>query len=182
MDFLDEIDLLSPNEEWKVIKNTNDKYYISNMARVYSLKVNRLLKPWSGVTNGGYYQVSIDYKYHMLHRLVAQTFIHNPNNYPIINHIDGDKANNRIDNLEWCTTSYNNSPENMTNYKSNLNGGNRKKPVRCVETGVIYKSLTDAAKSVNVGKTQIRRACYGIIQTSRGFHWEFVNIDDLNNT
>lgn len=57
--------------------------------------------------NAGYKLVAIDQKMYLLHRVVAKTWVSNPENLPEVNHIDGNKKNNSADNLEWCTRSYN---------------------------------------------------------------------------
>ena len=108
-------------EIWKDIENYEGCYQVSNLGRVRSLtrKVKtfngfrttkgQLLKPLK--TNTNYYRVDLKRnqkdKYISIHRLVAQAFIPNPNNYPVINHIDGDTSNNAVTNLEWCTQSHN---------------------------------------------------------------------------
>lgn len=95
-------------EIWKDIEGFEGKYKISNLGRVYSIKNDIILKP--GYDGKKYSTVSLynKKKYHFkIHRLVAKYFIPNPNNYPQINHIDGNKQNNRIDNLEWCDQSHN---------------------------------------------------------------------------
>lgn len=108
-------------EVWKDIKNYEGCYQVSNLGRVRSL--TRKVKTFNGVrtskgqllkplkTNTGYYRVDLKQnqkdKYMSIHRLVAEAFIPNPNNYPIINHKDNNPQNNCVDNLEWCTQSYN---------------------------------------------------------------------------
>ena len=108
-------------EIWKDIKNYEGCYQVSNLGRVRSL--TRKVKTFNGVrtsngqllkplkTNTGYYRVDLKQnqkdKYMSIHRLVAEAFIPNPNNYPIINHKDNNPQNNCVDNLEWCTQSYN---------------------------------------------------------------------------
>lgn len=77
---------------------------------VYSKIKNRVLK---GSVNDGYIRFHLKtldekIKTEKLHRIMALTFIPNPNNYPVVNHINGDKLDNRIENLEWCTVSHNN--------------------------------------------------------------------------
>lgn len=92
-------------------------YMVSNLGRVRSLsfkyqwrgsfKINKptILKPWNDRL--GYKQVQIRGKSYIVHRLVAQAFLPNPNNLKEVNHKDEDKSNNRADNLEWCDRAYN---------------------------------------------------------------------------
>lgn len=115
-------DLISRSEEkWKDIQGYEGLYQVSNLGNVRS--VDRIIKHYpkdyfqegrvlkSALTKNGYPMVILvnhnDRKTKMVHRLVAETFIDNPYNLPIINHKDEDKTNNRVNNLEWCTHKYN---------------------------------------------------------------------------
>lgn len=108
-------------EFWEEIEG-HKNYYVSNLGRVKSsgkhgrnplsgkfIFKDKILKP--SITNWGYKRVVLQYKgnrKHMrVHRLVAMSFITNPDNKPQINHLDGNKLNNCINNLEWCTAKEN---------------------------------------------------------------------------
>lgn len=88
------------------IKEFNN-YAISNQGYVKNISTNKNIKSFK--TNSGYLQVSLTsgHKKFYIHRLVATYFIENPINYKCVNHKDGNKTNNKIDNLEWCSYSYN---------------------------------------------------------------------------
>lgn len=97
-------------EIWVDIFGFEGLYKISNYGRVYSLYTNKILSP--GLSQGYHYVVLSKNKQKFnkqVHRLVAENFIHNPANLPIINHKDENKINNFVNNLEWCTYSYNNT-------------------------------------------------------------------------
>lgn len=120
-------------ENWRRFRDT--LYMVSDRGRVVSMKQRywRILKP--GTDKDGYFRVDISHKgkvkhYH-IHKLVALCFINNPNKKPCINHKDGNKKNNKVENLEWCTISentqhaYNNGhlvgPRGSRNHFSKIN-------------------------------------------------------------
>lgn len=101
-------------EEWKAIEGFEGRYEISNFGNVKSLHSYggnkcRIMKP--GERSDGYLHIGLSKngisKHYTVHRLVAKAFIPNPDNLEMINHKDENRANNRVDNLEWCTRSYN---------------------------------------------------------------------------
>ena len=110
-------------EMWKDIQGYEEKYQISNIGRIKNKINNRLLRPRVGTY--GYYKVNLyknkKVKTIEIHRLVAEAFIENPESKSEVNHIDGNKLNNNITNLEWVT------------HKENINNAWRTKlfePVR----------------------------------------------------
>lgn len=110
-------------EEMADIRGYEGLYKIDRFGNVYSQYTNRVLKP--APTSWGYITVELFKdkvgKTHKIHKLVADAYIPNPNGKPIINHIDGDKKNNAVENLEWCTYS-----ENMKHaWKNGLTQGNK---------------------------------------------------------
>ena len=111
-------------ELWKDIQGYEGLYQISNLGRVKSLEriivtnngitkkiSEKILKPY--IKGTGYYNIVLrkdsKTKCYFVHRLVANEFIPNPDNLPQVNHKDENKLNNNVDNLEWCTSKYNNN-------------------------------------------------------------------------
>ena len=92
-------------EKWVNIEN-HPSYFISNFGRVFSKKSNKVMKNRI-VSKNGYQQITLDNSQLLVHRLVAQAFIPNPNNLPCVNHKDENPGNNDFRNLEWCTYKYN---------------------------------------------------------------------------
>jgi len=116
-------------EEWKIIDNYKN-YQISNLGNVKNIKTNKLLTPY--LHNAGYYKVDLCENYkrnkYYIHRLIAISFIPNPNNLQEVDHIDKNKSNNSINNLRWIThnnNAYNqNKKKNSTSKYRGVSKGN----------------------------------------------------------
>ena len=119
-------------------------------------------------------------KSELVHRLVAKSFVPNPERKPEVNHKDGNKRNNCAKNLEWVTGA-----ENKKHCREVLEKINRnpdptaaheacKKRVRCVETGEEYESITFAARSIGVTQGSLSAQLLGISRTCKGMRFEYV--------
>lgn len=175
--------VIANGEEWRDIAGYERHYQVSSYGRVKSLKreghpMEHILKPKKRAD--GYYSISLyhgrNYKRFQIHRLVAQAFIPNPNNYPIINHKDENRTNNRVENLEWCSYRYNalysKCPSNE------LNRPDMSLPVAQYTTdGILvkeYPSIAEAARAINSTPTSVSNACYGKTKTCYGFVWRLI--------
>ena len=185
-------------EIWKDIKDYEGIYQISNLGNIKSLDrpkrnydINtgmftlvtirgKIRKP--RLTSFGYYTILLSKngkrKWFFIHRLVAEAFVPNPDNLPFVNHKDENPQNNKVDNLEWCTAKYNSNygTRNERVSKTKTNNTYNTKPVKCVETGIIYPSTREAARQTGIRNTNISscaRKQYGY-KTAGGFHWEYV--------
>ena len=182
-------------EIWKDIEGYKGLYQVSNMGRVKSLErtvrcdrgyriiPERILK--TGKNNCGYLHVQLCKEGKVItcrvHRLVAQAFIENPNNLPVINHKDEDKTNNCVDNLEFCSYSYNNS----------YGTGNKKrakklsKPVIGISksNGLIleFPSLMEASRQVRIDQCSICKCCQGRRKSAKGYYWHYVDSEEVAN-
>ena len=167
-------------EQWKPIKGYEGLYEVSSLGKIKSLsrwkqnhsKLNyveeKILKPGF---NGKYHHVFLSKngksKTYLIHKLVAIHFIPNPNNLPQINHIDENKLNNNVNNLEWCTQKYN------CNY-GKRNDCLRKRIGQYDLQGNFIKEwqgMRVAAKDLNICYSSIYKCCKGQVKRAGNYIW-----------
>ena len=167
------------NEIWKDIEGYPN-YQISTMGRVRSLGNNKTRKEKilkSCKLNNGYLIVNLykegKVKKHTIHRLVAQTFLDNPNNLPEVNHKDEDKTNNRVENLEWCTQQYN------TNYGTRNKRIAKTKSIPILQfskSGKLVKKWDcsmDIERELGFNHSNICMCCNGKRKSVGGYKWRY---------
>lgn len=169
------------DEKWVDINGYEGKYQVSNLGNIRSLdrkdRFGRFIKgiPISQLAQkSGYMFVKLRsngvQKTFRVHRLVAEAFCSNENNLPEVNHKDEDKQNNRADNLEWCTRSYNNS------YGSGLDKRKAKYSYRCAqikegEVVEVFPSMIEASRRTGIPFSSIQRCISGRQKRTHGFEW-----------
>lgn len=155
--------------EFKIITGHPD-YLVSKLGEIFSLKSNRNLKPYK--TSKGYLQVRLDGgKTFHVHRLVAEAFIPNPENYPQINHINEDKTDNRVENLEWCNQSYNMGHGTGNNRRSSTLKGRKTMDGKEVAR---WESTMEVERTLGFKNTNIGACCNGRMKRAYGFIWRYI--------
>jgi hypothetical protein len=144
---------------------------VSNKGNVVSYKRGAGYPLKGSLSNRGYRQVGAGYhgSTQLIHRMVAETWIPNPNHYKEVNHINGDKTDNRVENLEWVTHS-----ENIRHaFRTGLNK-TEGTPIRIVETDEVFESQSECARRIGGHQPSIAKCLSGKQSTHLGYHFEYV--------
>ena len=143
---------------WKPVVSYKGLYEVSNIGRIRNIR-GKLVK--QSMTVSGYKRVTLRKnniaKTKLAHRLVAEAFIPNPNNYNIVNHKDENKLNNNVENLEWCTQSYNSSYSSTYPTKT-ISSKYRVLKVSLDGKYVTGMTIKQAARELNMSEPEFRKA------------------------
>ena len=155
------------NEQVRDVVGYEGLYGVSNKGNVYSLRSGCLIEG----QKGAYVTLSKDGKGKSwrIGDLVAMAWIRNVGGLRFVRHKDGDIRHNVVSNLEWCTARENNLHAHDVLKKNT-------RPILCIETGVVYPSIRNAARAIGYDNSTLQRICAGKgrSKTAKGFHWRYV--------
>lgn len=171
--------------EWKPVTKYNGLYLISDTGKVFSVQTNKIMKTYHNKL--GYERVELNVngvaKKEYIHRLVAETFLPNPDDLPCVNHKDENPMNNDVSNLEWCTYEYNSNYGTCierrvahTKYRHGAERPGAKKVYRYDMSGNLiaeYPSVADAGNATGYNKKSIAKACGGGLKKYMENVWSY---------
>lgn len=192
----------------KEVQGYEGLYVIYEDGTIKSLLTGKILCAYD---HGGYRRVALrrkredgsyEQKQHLVHRLLAQAFLPNPDNLPEIDHKDGNRANNAISNLRWCTQKQNvNNPVTIARHKANWSTESYRtmilnsklhvnKPVQCIETGDVYLNQATAARENGLRLFTVQGSCkrHALGKPTKPFgrdgkpakHFKYITLEEYN--
>lgn len=177
-------------EEWRDIEGFEGIYQVSNMGRVRSLAHETNGKHYKGKilssgVSAGYHLVRLskgnEKVSKRVHRLVAEAFIENLNELPEVNHLDGNKNNNCVENLEWCTSKENKVHAWVTGL-TKAPPAEMPKAVMQYDTNIliaVYKSIKIASMLLDISSEDICKCCKGKRKSAGGYVWKYAKEGDV---
>jgi hypothetical protein len=157
-------------------------YEINQFGNIRNKNTGKILKNF---INSSYYKINLynnkKIKSLYIHRLIAFYFIQNPLNLPEINHKDGNKLNNSLDNLEWCTSSENTIHSYLNNLQSPKKGIKNPMSKKVIQKDIngnfikIWDSVMDIERELGYKSGAISNCCLGKCKTSGNFIWNYIN-------
>lgn len=188
-------------EVWKDIPNYEGLYQASNLGRIKSLDRYVISKDYKSFRKGKIKKPSVhenNYlyvilsnksveKHKLVHRLIAETFLDNPNNYSVVNHINGNKQDNKVENLEWCNHQQNSQKAwEMGLYPKKKEKTHSTKKVKVIQKDLqgniikIWDSITEVNKKLKINTTQISNCIKNkkYFKTAGGYKWEVYKLGD----
>lgn len=160
------------DEIWKQIGDT--EYFISNKGRFRKGKYLRSIS----MDKEGYCHCNVGRSKLRVHRLVAEMFIPNPDNLPVVDHIDGNKSNNNVENLRWVTVQKN----TQAAYDIGLNKGSSVKTILAIDeedNGFIYGSQVEAGDALGISPKLISKAVRGVIKSTNNYR--FIRLNNITD-
>lgn len=180
---------MNKDEIWLPVVGFESKYEVSNKGRVRSIKKDgsfAVRSPY--VSNCGYMRLWLydcgRNKQVYVHRLVAEAFLQNTLNKPQVNHIDCNKANNNLENLEWATREENMKHADINGKMENLHAYTRRKrtPLKSIDVfgeEKVFNSIVDASRELGIEPSGVYKALKGILKTRAGYRFEYVPRKDV---
>lgn len=164
--------------EWRDVPGFEGLYKVTTEGKIYSLRRHKWIT--QTLDRYGYLKVVLfkngKSTYTTAHRVVASAYIPNPENKPSVNHINEDKADNRVCNLEWVTVKEN---DNHGTRNERMRRSKLVRPVIGTDPDGVehyYEGVKDAFRATGIYWSQIRRCCTGIIpKTTNGFTWRYAD-------
>ena len=167
------------------------RYWINEKGQITNKETGKTIK-WL-ISRHGYYYCHLwannRNRYIRMHRLLALAFIPNPNNYPLVRHLNDIKTDNRLENLVWGTMSENmkdsikngkynqEASEKARNIGRKISNTKCSKKVLCIETNTIFNNTKEAGDWLGVNRAGIGGCCRGKYKTIKGYHWKYVEED-----
>ena len=167
------------------------RYWINKEGQITNKETGKTIK-WL-ISRHGYYYCHLwannGNRYIRMHRLLALAFIPNPNNYPLVRHLNDIKTDNRLENLAWGTMSENmkdsikngkynqEASEKARNIGRKISNTKCSKKVLCIETNTIFDNTKEAGDWLGVDRAGISGCCRGKYKTIKGYHWKYVEED-----
>ena len=175
-------------EEWRDVAGYEGLYQVSNLGRVKRLGYSRkekILKP--AKYKDLYFFVILSHNgkrsKNYIHRLVAIAFIPNPENKREVDHIDGNKTNNYVSNLQWCSHRENVNNPNTRHRVGHLGKYGRlhhnSKPVVCIELQCLFGGVREAARETKIRNSTISNAALKRCKTAGGYHWRYATEHEI---